>query len=126
MKKIFSPIIKLIFSISAIFITGFLSSCLVVQISDKSGKINWNLITKSSSFYIIVIFIIVYVVLNIKATQYEINYKNKLDKCFYGEFLKNEGIVELARQANEAVKNTDKKKLKDVMDIKNMLEGEMK
>lgn len=123
MKKIFSPIIKALFSIISIFITGILSSALVVEITSKNGEINWKNATQSRTFYYILIYILIFVLFNILSAANERNYLKKINEVFFKEFLEKEGFSELANQAIDAVQKCDTHKLKEVTDIKKMIEG---
>lgn len=122
MEKLFSPITKAVFSVLSIFITGVLSSALVVEIS-KKGEVNWNDVTKTWSFKLILMYIIIHIGFNICATIHERNYRKQINDSFMKAFLKEKGIEILAKQAVDAVEKCDTSKFKKVSDIKIMLEG---
>lgn len=120
-KRIYNPIPKAIINIGSVFSSGILCSALVAELTGKNGDIKWNEISSKTSFYIILVVMLISIPYNAYSAKIEIDYRQKLNTKFLDKFIKDQGLDTLASEINNAIKTSDKSKLSDLLDMKELI-----
>jgi ABC-type uncharacterized transport system fused permease/ATPase subunit len=121
MNLIYHPITKGIFSVVSVFISGIFCSALVAEITNKNNIINWSIMYTKLSFYLIIITIAISILYNLFAVKQELDFRQTINNSFLDKFIKENGLNALADEVTVAIKNGDKSKLTDLLDMKELI-----
>lgn len=120
MSWLYNPILKSIFSVLSVFISGVLCSALITDITVE-GKLNWSLLTSRKTFYVILVFVAVSILYSILTAKEELHYRKKINTSFLKKFIEEKGLDEFAEEVSDAIRKGNKKKLSNLIDMKEML-----
>jgi len=118
---IFKPVSKAIFGVLSVYSSGILCSALVAELPVEKGNIKWTEMINKNSFYIIVAILVLSIPYNAYAAKVEINFRQKINTKFLSKFLEDKGLVTLADEVSDAIKNNDISKLTNLLDMKELI-----
>jgi len=125
-RWLFHKLTKAIVTTVSLAGVGFLSSVLVAQIDQPSKGINWKLIPKLGSFYVIVGLVIILIIYDFFTKVEKVDYEQEINDGIIELFIKNSGLDTLANEVNDAFKNGDKAKLSNLLEMKDMFTNNLK
>lgn len=120
-KWIYNPIPKSIINIIFVFSSGTLCSALIAELTGQNGVIKWNEISSKTSFYAIIVLMLISIPYNAFSAKIEMDYREKINTKFLDKFIKDQGLDTLASEVNSAIKTNDKNKLSDLLDMKELI-----
>ncbi len=109
-----SPLIKTIIFVFSTIVSGILAAAFIFEIS-PSGKINWTLYYRVSSFYLIIFWVILIAVYNYIIYKREIDILRFKDEEYCIAYIRSQCLPEIASKYRELVKSGNMRELKDIV-----------
>jgi hypothetical protein len=109
-----SPLIKTVIFFTSVFLSGILASGFVSEITE-SGKLKWINFYKTTSFYLIIIYLLILYMYNRFLFISETEQKKFLEKDYVQSYIVSECLPELAERYKRDLK--DGKSQNELIDI---------